>query len=62
MNEIYPPKMSSLIGRCNTRFSKEDMAQTENLILSFFGYDMSFTDISLSYLAQILGKASEDKF
>ena len=54
--------MSSLIGRCNTRFSKEDMAQTENLILSFFGYDMSFTDISLSYLAQILGKASEDKF
>lgn len=28
MNEIYPPKMSSLINRCSQRFSKEDLAQT----------------------------------
>ena len=43
MNEIYPPKMSSLINRCTHRFSKEDMTLTESWILSYFNFDMSFS-------------------
>lgn len=61
MNEIYPPKMSALISKCSQRFSKEEMTHTEGLILSFFNYDMSFSEISLSHLCQILGPANEDK-
>ena len=28
MNEIYPPKMSSLINRCTHRFTKDDLTHT----------------------------------
>lgn len=61
MNEIYPPKMSSLISRCSHRFSKEEMTHTQNIILSFFNFDMSFSEISLSYLSQIIGENNHEK-
>ena len=61
MNEIYPPKMSSLISKCSYKFTKEEMTHMENVILSFFNYDMSFSEISLSFLTQILGQSSQDK-
>lgn len=61
MNQIYPPKMSSLINRCTHRFSKEEMAQSESFVLSYFNFDMSFSEISLSYLYLILSPSSEEK-
>ena len=61
MNEIYPPKMSSLINRCSYKFTKEEMIHTENVVLSFFNFDMSFSEISLSYLTQVLDQCSQDK-
>ena len=42
-------------------FTKEDMIAAEGWILSFFSFDMSFSEISYSYLAQFLGPESEDK-
>lgn len=56
MNEIYPPKMTSLIQKCTRTFTKEDMTATEGWILSVFNFDMSFTEISFSYLAHYLGQ------
>lgn len=61
MNEIYPPKMSALINKCSKTFTKDDMTATEGWILAAFNFDMSFTEISYSYLAQYLGKDNEDK-
>lgn len=61
MNEIYPPKMSALINKCSKIFTKDDMTATEGWILAAFNFDMSFTEISYSYLAQYLGKENEDK-
>lgn len=55
MNEIYPPKMSALIHKCTKMFTKDDMTAIEGWILSLFNFDMSFSEISYSYLAQILG-------
>lgn len=56
MNEIYPPKMSVLIHRCSKIFTKEDMIAVQGWILSFFNFDMSFSEITYSYLAQFLGQ------
>ena len=56
MNEIYPPKMTVLIQRCTKMFTKEDMIAVEGWILSFFNFDMSFSEITYSYLAQFLGQ------
>lgn len=54
MNEIYPPKMSTLIQKCSKPITKEELTIMEGWILSAFNFDMSFPDISYSYLAQYL--------
>jgi hypothetical protein len=48
--------MTSLIQRCTKPFNKEEMSATEGWILSLFSFDMSFTEISFSYLAQYLAQ------
>ena len=53
--------MSSLINRCSQRFSKEDMAHTEELILSSLNFDMAFSDTAFSLLAGVIdGDKLED--
>ena len=42
-------------------FTKEDMISVEGWILSFFNFDMSFSEITYSCLAQFLGQDNEDK-
>ena len=54
MNEIYPPKMCTLISRCSSPFNKEELSFIEGWVLSSFNFDMSFTEITYSYLANIL--------
>ena len=61
MNEIYPPKMSSLLNRCSNPVSKHELTMIESWILSYFNFDMSFSEISFSYLAKILGPMNQDK-
>lgn len=56
MNEIYPPKMSSLIKLCSKSFTKEEMIAVEGWILSVFNFDMTFPEITYSVLAQTLGQ------
>ena len=56
MNEIYPPKISSLISKCSKPLSKDELISTEAWILTNFDFDMSFPEITYSTLAQILSK------
>jgi hypothetical protein len=41
MNEIYPPKITSMIARCRATISKQEIIETEGHILQAFGYDIS---------------------
>ena len=53
--------MSSLLNRCSNPVSKHELTLIESWILSYFNFDMSFSEISFSYLAKILGPLNEDK-
>jgi hypothetical protein len=48
--------MTYLIQKCTKPFTKEEMTATEGWILSLFSFDMSFTEISFSYLAHYLSQ------
>lgn len=61
MNEIYPPKMSSLISKCAHQYTKDELAVMEGNILQYFGYDMCFSEITYSYLSQMLEHENECK-
>lgn len=54
MNEIYPPKMSSLLSKCSRTITKQQLNEIEGQILEIFEFNMCFTEISYSYLAKLL--------
>ena len=43
MNEIYPPKISTLLKNCLNFITKDDIIQTEAEILSFMNFEISFS-------------------
>lgn len=53
--------MSSLLSRCSKPISKHELTLVEGWILQYFNFDMSFSEISYSYLANILGTLNQDK-
>ena len=59
MNEIYPPKFSNLIKNCLKPVTKEDIVQTEAEILSFFNFEISFSEITYSYIAKKLNSTEK---
>ena len=61
MNEIYPPKMSVLLSKCTKPISRYELTLVESWLLSYFDFDLSFSEISYSYLANILAPENEDK-
>jgi hypothetical protein len=56
MNEIYPPKMSTLIQKCSKTISKEDLTAAEGWILEMFNYDMTFPEITFATISKVLGE------
>ena len=61
MNEIYPPKMSVLLSKCTKPISRYELTLVESWLLSYFDFDLAFSEISYSYLANILAPENEDK-
>jgi hypothetical protein len=51
MNEIYPPKMNTLIQKCSKPLTRDDLANTEAWVLGLLDYDMSFPEITFSIIA-----------
>lgn len=61
MNEIYPPKISSMIARCKRSVSKEEVIALEARIVSAFDYEVAFPSTAYTLIAQILGHLHADK-
>ena len=53
--------MSVLLSRCTKPISKYELTLVESWILSYFDFNMAFSEISYSYLVSILGPENEDK-
>ena len=53
--------MSSLLSRCSKPISKHELTLAESWILAYFNFDMSFSEITYSYLAKILSSLHEEK-
>ena len=54
MNEIYPPKISSLISRCQRPISKEEIICTEGFIIDILNYDVGFNETAYHYISRLL--------
>jgi hypothetical protein len=61
MNESTVPKMADLIYKCTKFCTKEDLLAMEQSILSVFGFDMSFSEITYSILFHALGEPNRER-
>jgi hypothetical protein len=55
INEVYPPKISSLIARCQHITSKEELVELEGRVVAALDYDLALGHTPYSLLVQVLG-------
>lgn len=61
MNEIYPPKITSMITKCRRSISKEDIIALEGSILQVMEFDVALESTPYTYLHSILGHLYAEK-
>jgi hypothetical protein len=61
MNEIYPPKISSMIARCRRPPSREEVIVLEARIVAAFDYEVAIPSTAYTRTAQILGDCHAEK-
>lgn len=61
MNEIYPPKIASMIARCQRMIKKEEIIEMEGKIIAALDYNTALEETPYTLISKILGKVQEDR-
>jgi hypothetical protein len=61
MNEIYPPKITSMIARCRKSMTRDDIISLEAKIVGAFNYDIALAATPYSLISSILGCLYADR-
>jgi hypothetical protein len=61
MNEIYPPKITSLIARCQRIISKEEIIDCEAQIAATLNYEIALENTPYTLMCKILGQKHSEK-
>lgn len=61
MNEIYPPKIASMITRCQRMIKKEEIIEMEGKIIAALGYETALEDTPYTLISKILGNTQGDR-
>lgn len=55
MNEIYPPKITSMTNKCKKNIPEEDVIAFEGVILSALDFEMAIDNNAYTHMHNILG-------
>lgn len=55
INEVYPPKISSLLARCQRSTSKEELIELEARVVAALDYQLALEHTPYSQVSQVLG-------
>lgn len=61
MNEIYPPKIASMIARCQRMINKEEIIEMEGRIIAALEYNTALEDTPYTLISRILGKTQGER-
>lgn len=61
MNEIYPPKISSMLARCKRTHTKEEIIAIEHYVLSVLDFEVALPDTPYSLISQLVAERHPDK-
>lgn len=61
MNEIYPPKIESMIARCQRMIKKEEIIEMEGKIIAALDYQTALEDTPYTLINKMLGKTQGDR-
>lgn len=61
INEVYPPKISSLLARCQHPSTKDELIALEAKVVSALNYELALESTPYSQVAQVLGALHADR-
>jgi len=61
MNEIYPPKITTMISKCKGFITKDEIIVMEAYILNVFDFDISIDSTPYTHIVNVLGTIYKDR-